>query len=350
MAARRAEKTQKILLSGYYGFDNIGDEAVLAALVQIFSENIPNVEIAALSANPEKTAAAYGIRAVDRWDRCAVKREMSDAALFCSGGGSLIQDVTSVRSVYYYTSQLAAAQKMGVPTIVLAQGLGPLNTKLGRMMTRNTLKKCRFLSWRDADSLKLAEEIGLGGSNNYLVCDPVLLWQPDLPKKQQRAANGKKIALALRPWRDLQIAEAVHLVELLQNVGYEPLLLPYHQGEDEKLAAEINGKLTRKAEIAVCKTPSEAWETLSGVYMLVGMRLHSLIMAAAQGLPSLAISYDPKVEAFARIAGLPVAGGGAAFTAESVMRQIEAGLPVPQTEDFKQNWEVLLIEIKKLLK
>ncbi len=352
MAASQAEKKQKILLSGYYGFDNIGDEAVLAALVQILSARLPQAEIVALSANPEKTAAAYGIRAVDRWDKRALKRELADAALFCSGGGSLLQDVTSVRSVYYYTSLLKTAQKLGVPTIVLAQGLGPLNTKLGRWLTKNTLQNCRFLSWRDAGSSELAAEIGLGGLKNYLVCDPVLLWQPDLPKKQQadKVSGGKRVALALRPWRDLQLAEAVRLAELLQAAGYVPVLLPFHQGEDEKLAAEINAKLANKAEIVGCKTPAEAWAALSGVDMLVGMRLHSLIMAAAQGLPSLAVSYDPKVEAFARMANMPIADGGAAFKAADVMRQLEEGLQPPQTEDFAARWDALLAEIEKILK
>ena len=139
-------KVKKIILSGYYGFDNAGDEAVLAALCQILRNRLPEAQLVALSAKPEQTAAALDVRAVNRWDKAALRAELQDAALFCSGGGSLLQDVTSVRSVWYYTSLLRLAQKQGVPTIVLAQGLGPLRTGLGRWLTRRALSRCHLLS------------------------------------------------------------------------------------------------------------------------------------------------------------------------------------------------------------
>ncbi len=323
MAAER-RTSRKILLSGYYGFANAGDEAVLAALVQILQEGLPVVELVALSADPAQTAAAHGIRAIDRWDRAALRRELRDAALFASGGGSLLQDVTSVRSVWYYTGLVRAAQQAGVPTIVLAQGLGPLNKGLSRWLARRALSGCRVLSWRDADSLALARDIGLGQTPNVQVCDPVLLWRPEGCAAVSYGESGR-VALALRPWRDLRLDEAVRLAELLQQAGREVVLLPFHRGEDEKLAADINARLAHKAEIAPCGTPELAMQTLSSVDFVVGMRLHSLIMAAALGLPALAVSYDPKVDAFAGMMDMPRAGGGAAFSADAVIRQIEDG-------------------------
>ena len=157
---------KKIILSGYYGFANAGDEAVLAALCQILQERLPQAQLVVLSAQPEQTAAALGVRAINRWDKAALRAELQEAALFCSGGGSLLQDVTSVRSVWYYTSLLRLAQKQGVPTIVLAQGLGPLRTRLGCWLTRRALSRCRLLSWRDAASLRLAAEIMQNGSGD----------------------------------------------------------------------------------------------------------------------------------------------------------------------------------------
>lgn len=333
-------KAKKIILSGYYGFDNAGDEAVLAALCQILQERLPEARLVVLSAKPEQTAAALGVRAINRWDKRALREELQDAALFCSGGGSLLQDVTSVRSVWYYTSLLRLAQKQGVPTIVLAQGLGPLRTGLGRWLARRALSGCRLLSWRDEASLRLAAEIMQqgradvqGGSlPSYQVCDPVLLWQPELPElpklpeAEKEPGSGPAVALALRSWPGLTAAAAAQLVQLLQQADCRVALLPFHQGEDEKLAAQINAALLSagqpKAEVWLAGTPQQAWASVGRADLLLGMRLHSLIMAAAQGVPALAVSYDPKVEAFAKAVQMPLAEGGVSLPAQEVAAQL----------------------------
>lgn len=358
---------KKILLSGYYGFDNAGDEAVLAALCQILTDRLGNVELVALSRQPAKTAAAYGIRAIDRWDKAALRAELRDAALFCSGGGSLLQDVTSVRSVWYYTSLMRLAQKQGVPTIVLAQGLGPLNTKLGRWLAGRALGGCRLLSWRDAASARLAAEILPPERTNlpsYMVCDPVLLWQPahigDEPAEPTEQAatpeKGKIAALALRPWRTLQVAAAARLVRLLRQAAYRPVLLPFHLGEDERLAEQINAELAAQgdepAEVWHCATPAEARAAVGRADLLLGMRLHSLIMAAAQGVPAAAFSYDPKVEALAKMLQMPLTYCTADWQPEQIAAELQK-LPVkPQAYALGTligSWQPLLAAINRIL-
>ena len=360
-------KFRKILLSGYYGFDNAGDEAVLASLCDILRGKLPNVELVALSAKPEATAAAYDIRAINRWDKAALRTELAECALFCSGGGSLLQDVTSVRSVWYYTSLLRQAQKQGVPTIVLAQGLGPLRTKAGRWLAGRALSKCRLLSWRDAASERLAAEILPPAQKtipSYVVCDPVLLWQPtagdssavaDGEELTVAAQNIKVVALALRPWRNMQPAAAACLVQLLREQNFQPVLLPYHLGEDEKLAEQINAALTtagqEPAAVWRCATPQEAWTAVGRADLLLGMRLHSLIMAAAQGVPVLAFSYDPKVEAFARMAAMPLASAGD-LQPDSVLAQLNALPAKPQAYPLAPllgSWPPLLAAINRIL-
>lgn len=321
----------KIILSGYFGFNNAGDEAVLAALVQLIRHNLRDVEIVALSADPEATAGRLGIGAVSRWDKQAVQREMAGAALFCSGGGSLLQDVTSVRSAYFYASQINLAAKMGVPAMVLAQGLGPLNTWLGRKIAANALKKCRILSWRDEKSLNLAGELGVSALPNYQVCDPVLLWQPEVPVEQSGA-----IGVALRPWRGLDVKAAAGLVRGLLAAGQPVRLIPLYYGgdkgpgEDELLAAEINRELGAAA-VPVCRanSPEQVAAELAGCKFVVGMRLHALIMAAAAGVPALAISYDPKVDAFAESMGIPLLAGGVGFAGEAAAKQVLSALDAP---------------------
>ncbi len=351
--------SKKILLSGYFGFDNMGDEAVLAALVQLLRDNLPQAEPVALSADPAATRRRLDIRAIDRWDKRALKLELADAALFCSGGGSLLQDVTSVRSVYYYTSLINLAAARGVPVIVLAQGLGPLNSAPGRYLTRRALQKCRFLSWRDADSLALAEKLGLGGKKNYQVCDPVLLWRPeaggDGPTAEYRP---KRVLLALRPWPGLLLDEAARLVRELLAAGREVLLLPFYcrpdgTGEDEKLAAKLNALLGADAvPVLRPQQPADAMRAIGGAGFLLGMRLHSLIMAAAQGVPAAAVSYDPKVASFAAAAGIPVLPGGAGFGAADAFAAVTVGSgrrPEVRREAWEALWRPVLAEIAKII-
>lgn len=355
---------KKILFSGYYGFDNAGDEAVLAALCQIFRANLGDadrLELVILSAAPEKTAAAYAeykIRAINRWDKKALRAELAGADLFCSGGGSLLQDVTSVRSVWYYTSLLRQAQKQGVPAIVLAQGLGPLHTGLGRWLTRRALAKCRLLSWRDAASKALAEEILAPAEvniPNYQVCDPVLLWQPEQSSQPAKAAE-LTVALALRPWASMQPAAAARLIELLRRAGYRPVLLPYHLGEDEQLAAKINEVMAAEGgqpvEVWRCASPKEAWAAVGRADLLLGMRLHSLIMAAAQGIPALAFSYDPKVEAFAKQVQIPLTASSVELQPEQVLTQLQGMDARPTAYPLGKlvgSWQPLLAAIKRIL-
>ena len=345
---------RKVILSGYYGFNNAGDEAVLAALVQIFRDNLADVEPVALSAEPAATEKRLGIRAVNRWDSRAVAQELAGASLFCSGGGSLLQDVTSVRSVYYYTSLIKKAQRYNVPTVVLAQGLGPLKTRLGRWLTVNALKKCRLLSWRDEASLKLAAELGLGALPNYQVCDPVLLWQPQ-PAEQK--PGPKKIAVALRPWPGLNIAAAADLVRLLRAAGQKVMLLPFYYGdgagEDEQLAAKINLALgDAAAEVYHADTPEAVFSAIRESSLVIGMRLHALIMAAAANVPAVAVNYDPKVAAFAARAGIPLAEGGVGFKAADLAEQALDCLtapPVYRTAQEAELWQPLLAELDKIL-
>lgn len=364
----------KIILSGYYGFGNAGDEAVLAALCQILRERFGDeLEIVALSAKRSQTASAYNIRAVDRWDKGALRRELAAASLFCSGGGSLLQDVTSVRSVWYYTSLIRLAQRCGVPTIVLAQGLGPLKTWAGRWLTKRALGRCRLLSWRDGDSLALAEQLGLGSDNqpNMLVCDPVLLWRPDVAANKDNNMK-KRVGLALRPWPGFTAAQAARLAVLLREQGLEPVLIPFYQGEDEggedaKLALEINRILQdnvnnsnekndneKNEPLAVlpCHNPWEAEQTIGGVDLLFGMRLHSLIMAAAQGVPALAVAYDPKVAAFAAAVGMASAEGGVRFAPEQAAEQLVRLAAAPaeyDTAGLSSRWEPLLDAIAGIM-
>ena len=95
---------KEILISGYYGFKNSGDDALLQAIINGLDERGYKDNITVLSAMPADTAKAYGVRAVNRINVFSIIKHMKKAALLISGGGTLLQDGTSTKSLVYYIS------------------------------------------------------------------------------------------------------------------------------------------------------------------------------------------------------------------------------------------------------
>ncbi|MBL8084067.1 MAG: polysaccharide pyruvyl transferase family protein, partial [Candidatus Obscuribacter sp.] len=139
---------QLIVVSGYYGFDNLGDEAILEELVRELKSLWPAKDIVILSQNPESTAARFGVRAQNRWQLSEIAVLLRQCKLFISGGGGLFQDSESVKSVIYYGGLISLATLCGAPTLIYAQGLGPLKSALGKALTRFSLVQAKQLSVR----------------------------------------------------------------------------------------------------------------------------------------------------------------------------------------------------------
>lgn len=340
---------KSILLSGYFGFDNGGDEAVLSAIVKMLRELLPETPIVALSGDPSKTEKAnreYDLKAIDRKNFKLIQHELRGAGLFISGGGSLFQDVTSVRSVYYYASVLNLAHKAGVPAVVLAQGLGPLNTFIGRRLTKKAMGKCVFLSWRDQESLELAAKIGLPREKMLLTCDPVLNWNPDYAVKSH---DDKRVVIAVRPWQGLAKEQIVKGAEALLNEAYEVVLLPFQKGVDETLAAEINGALGNRCKVPAYTSPLQLYGEVASADFLVGMRLHALIMARGAGVPCAAISYDPKIDSFAKRETIPLLGTAQNIQSRAIAEAaLAGGQDKPEKTDYSVYWQPVLEKLSEI--
>ncbi len=160
---------KKILISGYYGFDNSGDDAILKAIVKDIKRiGGEDVRIIALSNNPSCTEEIYGIEAVNRFGIKGVVKAIKDCDLFISGGGSLLQDVTSTRSLLYYITLMKLAKLYKKPVMVYANGIGPINRSINRVLTRNILNKVDLITLRDEDSKIFLEELGVKKMKMYM--------------------------------------------------------------------------------------------------------------------------------------------------------------------------------------
>ncbi len=300
----------RFLLSGYYGYGNAGDEAVLAGLVRGFrqSAEAERLELTALSGDPAKTEAEHGIRAVDRYAVPTLLREIRSTDVFLSGGGSLLQDVTSAHGIFYYLGVVRLAQMLGKKTMFIAQGIGPLKLARSRRLVRSVANRLDAVTVRDPDSAQLLRDIGVTRPQIEVTGDPALLLEA--PPRSGEGSPGA-FGVALRPWPGQDTLPDV-VADACRTVlgGHRALLLPMQPGPDRPVAEQFirswRQGLGGQNRDTLC-TPERGLDPLltniAGCELIVGMRLHALILAAAAGVPSVALSYDPKVAAFMRSCG-----------------------------------------------
>lgn len=302
--------SDRVLFSGYYGLGNAGDEAVLAASVGMFRQRRPELALAALTARPAPTRAALGIDAAPRMQPLAALNQIRRCSLFLSGGGSLLQDRTSLKSLLYYLVLLDLARRMGKKTMVFAQGIGPLVRPQAREWTVKVLSRVDAITVRDAESAELLQQLGVRGPAVEVTADPVFALAPQVTERVTSAAAQRPvIGVALRPWPGVErVLEA--LVPALERFEGEAAVQawPLYPAEDLPLCEELVRRLPWAQVLRSELAPAE-WMALAGWSdAVVGMRLHALIFAAARGVPLVGISYDPKVDALlGRLRSRPVA-------------------------------------------
>ncbi|NSW82983.1 MAG: polysaccharide pyruvyl transferase CsaB [Syntrophothermus sp.] len=312
MSLRRYDSVKKCVISGYYGFGNLGDEAILFALVRAFRSSFPGIDITVLSGNCEHTASSYGVKAADRWNPVAVWRALRGSDGLISGGGSLLQDVTGLASLCYYLGVMWLAILAGRPFWIHAQGIGPVRSRLGRFLVRLTLSWARGISVRDPESKDELVAMGLAPELIEVTVDPVLTLDREVADLQMGRrilehwgvkgfGEEKIVGISVREWRGLTayrlaIAEAAgRLVES----GCSVVFLPFQYESDVAVCRDIIRMMNRPSSLV--DEPLSVVEMASVIACLdlvIGMRLHALILGHAMGVPVVGISYDPKIDRF----------------------------------------------------
>ena len=312
------QRVKTIAVSGYYGFRNSGDEAVLHAIVTALREEAREAGVEArivvLSGAPEETSRLHGVEAVHRMRPFPVLGALRRADAFISGGGSLLQDVTSAKSMMYYLAVLRLARWLRVPTYIYAQGVGPIRdrTRFGPMV-RSAFDACRYISVRDEESKALVASFGVAPERIDVVPDPVMGMGLSLERRTADGA-GTRIGVSLRYWRDDRRELAAVAEGLAAALNARPdarvALLPFHLPSDKQASEEAAAKLAAlgvpadRIEVhAGTEHPRDMLREVAACDVLLGMRLHSLIYAATAGVPPIAISYDPKIDQFMKRLG-----------------------------------------------
>ncbi|MEC0206839.1 polysaccharide pyruvyl transferase CsaB [Paenibacillus lautus] len=370
--------SKTIVISGYYGFKNSGDEAVLKSILTALEQEGKAAGIVinpvVLSIDPEWTSAVYGVKSVHRMKLGEVRQAIKDSDGLISGGGSLLQDATSPKTIPYYLGVLKIAQWLGKPTFIYAQGVGPVNRKLFYPMIRSIFRKCTYISVRDIQSGELLQAMGISGEAIHVVPDPVMglplpegediqrdfnpgsaLGENDVASVSSieehresfeeplagsslsnRETEGEGslpvIGISVRYWhserKELKaVAEGLKALAAQRPVHLR--FLPFHQPDDleasQFIASGIGDISKNGSKVSFYrdeKQPQDMLREVSRCDMILGMRLHSLIYAANQRVPLLGISYDPKINHFLKRLGSEPAGSSESLDADALKDQM----------------------------
>ncbi|KKZ13004.1 MAG: hypothetical protein TE42_02085 [Candidatus Synechococcus spongiarum SP3] len=295
-----------MLLCGYYGEHNLGDDALLATLLALLP---PSCHVVATARDQRQVQAQFGIATCPRGGPIRLLLALMRTQVLVLGGGSLLQDSTSRRSLLYYLALILTARLLGRPVLLWGQGLGPLKTRTSHLLARLSLHLAQGVTWRDDQSAAMAAAWGIHAPVGR---DPV--WS--LPRRNTAdSIDGPAAGAICLCWRPTPLLHAAGWRQLESQVIADArrhkapvCLVPFHARQDAVLLKACAARLQAAGLVCQFWRPRTPWHFMDGLApagLVVAMRLHAVILAAMADRPLLALSYDPKVEAAAMAMAIP---------------------------------------------
>ncbi len=340
-------------MSGYYGFHNAGDEAILGGIITAFRDLDPNVRFTVISGTSAYTRQVHGVEAVSRGDLKAIWRAMDRADLLISGGGSLLQDVTGTKSIIYYLGVVGLGKAHRLPVMFYAQGIGPVTGIVGRTLLPLVGNTVDLVTVRDAESAEALRQLGVRRPETRVTADAALvLTAPPradgealLERHNIRLGRRPVIGVSIRPWKfaseGVAAALASALDDLATNHGATVLFIPMQQPHDVTAAQQV---------AALMKTPAilfsgdvtyrDVHALITTCDVLIGMRYHALVFAALARVPMVGLSYDPKNDNLLRLLGQTAVGTARELSAERVKAAVNEALN--QSNEIRQRYDQVL--------
>ena len=294
---------KRFVLSGYFGFKNFGDESILSVLVNKLQQDGHRLTI--ISSDPEYTKKQYQhIRSIYTFKLPDIIGAISKSDILISGGGSLLQDATSFKSLIYYLLIIFIGLFLRKKVIIFAQGIGPINNKFGQFLTKNLLKHCNYVSVRDEKSLNLLKNWGI---NAELLCDPIF------STKIEQTEKHNTVAVQLRDFKTMNDDFIDRLAQKVSH-NFADKNIEIYSFQDsidlevckkfEKALNLLNPEI--KTKLYYNQTNAEIIKQLSQAEYLIAMRFHAIIIGLISKTKTLAINYDIKVEKIAKEFNLPI--------------------------------------------
>lgn len=311
-----AEHT-RVVVSGYYGYDNLGDDAILLSLRESIQAALPGATVVALSNKPAETRERCGVEAVYRFNPFALRRELRRCTLFLSGGGSLLQDHTSTRSLIYYTTLIRMAHRYGKKVMFYANGIGPVRETKNRERVREACGYADVITLRDTVSAEELRSMGVAEEKIRVTADPVYgMGSASRERGEEllRAAgvdlNRPVIGISVRFARGMEtnIEEFAAFCDRIAEeaqVAFIVMQTPADTAAGEAVCAKMHAP----ARFLTAPYDPQGMAAMLGCMdAVVSTRLHSIIFAAREHIPVLGVVYDPKVSACLAELGMVEAG------------------------------------------
>lgn len=307
---KKGNRRSGVLICGAYGMSNAGDEAVLDALLAEMRSIDPDMPVTVLSRTPAETRAKHGVPAIHMFNVPAFLKVMRRSKLYVNGGGSLIQDVTSSRSLWYYLYTLIAAKHRGCKVMMYGCGIGPVRGRLNRALAGRIIDRyADAITLREEHSLGVLRELGVRRPKIAVASDPALFLSraetgavDQLFETLGLEKDGNYFCICVRRWPDIEKKAAIFAAAAdyaHEKYGLQPVLLSINPKQDETPSALV-GSLCKTdcAFVTAQMRIDELVGFISRMRAVMSMRLHTLIFSASQSVPLIGISYDPKVAAF----------------------------------------------------
>ena len=332
------------VVCGAYGKGNAGDDSILMTMIRQLRQEDPYLPICVMSRKPRETAVMTGVSSIHIFDFLASGRRMRRSSLYISGGGSLIQNATSNRSLLFYLFSIAQAKRAGCHVMMYGCGIGPVNGEKYVSRTKKVLQKyVDLITLRDPESRQTLEQFGVDRPRIEVTADPAMLMKADriaaarYREKNGLEPDGKYCMFVLRPWGNAQeklepICAAAERV--WREHGLMPVLFSFEPSRDEEIARQAASMLRVPCKVLPpISDGAELCGLIAGMELVVSMRLHALIFACSQQTRVVGISYDPKVSGFMNYLGSPNCVELGDVTEKALSDAIDAALREPGVSD-----------------
>lgn len=363
------KKHYDAIISGYYGFRNIGDDALLMSIIKDLKVFKPDIKLLILSKIPIVTSRDFQVDSINRVNMLRVFQAMKISKVFIYGGGNLLQDNTSTRSLLFYLSMVWLAKKLKMKVMFYANGIGPLKKGLSRMLTKKIMNKVDVITLREQLSFTELEHMEIGKPRILLTADAALTVtdscsasDEDILQHLGIQKDTPLLGISLRKYPGHEKFEHEKYEAVIAKVadhmaaayGAFPVLIPMQHPDDLPILENVAAKMHHKCCIVKEKlNVFQTYSLISKMYVILGMRLHALVFSAVAAVPMVGLVYDPKIQGFLDCINQPSAGdvrllefdnleklaGQVWQNRDDISKQLESGIPALK-EKARENAKV----------
>ena len=348
-ARAKAKKRDGVIICGAYGHGNAGDDAILKSILQSVRKLDELMPVTILAKNTQSIKKRYQVNSIYTFNIPKMFSAMRKSVLYINGGGTLIQNATSHRSLWYYLFTLRLAKFLGNKVDMYGCGIGPVMGQRNIRLVKKVLERSvDTITLREEDSMAELQQFGVKKPEILLSSDPALVLTP-APAEDAAAylqnhgldPNGKYLCLMLRTWygfSDKTAAIAACADHAYQAYGLTPVFLSLNIFHDTEAARQVTALMKAPYHILDDSAEPELLiAALSHMSVVVSMRLHGLIFSSLSGVPLVGVSYDPKIGSFLHYLGAGRCIGLKDVTAENLTAAVdEAVAQIPRREELRQ--------------